>query len=288
MNLVRSGSLAALAAVLLAGCARHADRPTPAGRVRVVSLSPSLTEIVCAIGAADCLVGRSSACDYPPDRVKNVPVVGDFGAPSMEALARVKPDLVLSVDLDDKSMARVMGQLGIRYQNVSCRTLNEIPPAVRTLGALLHHEAEAEKLASEIEQGLADWRSRTPPAQVPKVFLEIWGDPLMTIGKGSFISEMIQLAGGRNVAEDVDRDYMQISPEAVVARDPDVIILMDMADTNAVFKTVAARTGWDRLKAVRTGRVYAGLDPNVIEKPGPRVLQALRMLNACLQPSTTP
>ena len=279
---------AALAA-LLAGCARQADSPpAPGGQVRVVSLSPNLTEIICAIGAADTLVGRSSACDYPPDAVKSVPIVGDFGVPSLEALARCKPDVVVSVDLDDKSMAKVIGQLGIRYQNLSCRTLDDIPRCVRTLGRLLRREPGAEKVAADLEKGLTAWRVRPVTAPAPAVFLEIWGDPLMTVGRQSFIAEMIRLAGGRNVSDDVDRDYVQISPEAVIARNPDVIILMDSPGTNATANIVSTRPGWAQITAVRSGRVYSGLDPNVIEKPGPRVLLAIEALHACLHPSSPP
>ncbi len=246
--------------------------------VRVVSLAPSLTEIICAIGASDCLVGRSSACHFPPDVVKSVPVVGDFGIPSLEAVAKCTPQLVMDVDMEDQNSAQALENLGIRHITIPCRSLGDIPCAIRVVGKLLHRETAATKLASEFDEALFDLRKKKPAVR-RRVFIEIWGDPLMTAGKKSFLNELIELAGGANIAGDVARDFFAISSETVLARDPEVIVLLE-----GTAPAVAKRTGWQQITAVKTGRVCSGLDRDLLEIPGPRVLQSVELLRRCFQP----
>jgi len=248
------------------------------GHVRVVSLAPSLTEIICAIGASDCLVGRSSACHFPPEVVKRVPVAGDFGIPVLEALAKCAPDLVVTVDMEDQNAAQAIEHLGIRHASIPCRSLDDIPRAIRTVGKLLHREEAAEKLASEFSETLTGFRNPKLTTR-RRVFIEIWGDPLMTAGKKSFLNELIELAGGANIAGDVARDFFEISSETVLARDPEVIILLE-----GTAPAVAKRTGWQQMTAVKTSHICSGLDRDLLEIPGPRVLQSVELLRRCIQP----
>jgi len=255
--------------ILLLGSV-HADT------VRVVSLAPSLTEIIYAIGATNELVGRSSACKYPAS-ITNVPIAGDFGIPALEALVLCKPQLVLSVDLAEKNSADAIKRLGIRHESISCRSLDEIAAAIRTVGKLLHHEPAADKLAGDFADRLAVLRKQMP-VKKRRVFLEVWNDPLVTAGKRSFLNELLALAGGDNIASDVDRDFYQISPEAVLARDPEVIILLKAGNSD-----VAKRSGWSQLSAVKSNRICRDLDRDLLEVPGPRVLQAVDSLKRCIQ-----
>ena len=168
--------------------------------VRVVSLAPSLTEIMVAIGATNELVGRSSACKYPA-AVTNVSVAGDFGIPALEPLALLKPSLVLTVDLAEKNSAEAIGRLGIRHVSIPCRSLDDIANAIRTIGKLVHREPVADKLADDFSARLATLRKQAP-AQKHRVFLEVWNDPLVTAGKRSFLTELVALAGGDNIGAD--------------------------------------------------------------------------------------
>ena len=245
--------------------------------VRVASLAPSLTEIICAIDAADCLVGRSSACHYPAAVVKRVPVAGDFGIPILEALAKCAPDLVVTVDMEDKNSVQAIEHLGIRHESIPCRSLDDIPRAIRTVGRLLHRETAAEKLAVKFSDTLANLRQH-PPAERRRVFVEIWGDPLITAGKKSFLNELIELAGGENIASDVARDFFQISTESVLARDPEVVILLEPGSVD-----ISKRSGWEQLAAVKANRICRDLDRDLLEIPGPRVLQAVEALRRCFR-----
>ena len=249
----------------------------------MVSLAPSLTEIICAVGAADQLVGRTSVCDYPPEAVSNTAVIGDFGAPSLEALLAVKPTLVLHVDLADETLAGKLDNLGIRHQRIPCSRLDEVPAAIETVGRLLHHEERAAALAAALRNGISARRSALPPPeQRPVVLAIIWHDPLTAAGSRSFIADLVSLAGGRNLGDAVARDYFPVSAEWVLANDPEVILCFFMAGRISVRQLVMRQAGWERTRAVRNRRVYDGFDNNVMLRPGPRILEAADALHACI------
>jgi iron complex transport system substrate-binding protein len=275
-----------LSSLLLAGvwgCARPAPPAAPEGAIRIVSLAPSLTEIICAIGAADELAGRTSACNFPPDAVTNVPVVGGFGVPSLERLLACRPTVVLDVDLADTALRRRIRDLGVAHRRIPCVGVNDIAPAIRAVGAICGRAAQAESLARRIETGLADLRESTRAVtNRPTVYAEIWNDPLTTVGRGAFLSDLIRLAGGRNAGDDVARDYFQIAHEQVLAMNPDVILCLYMSDHAQGAASVRRRPGWQDVKAVRTGAVYDGLDNDVILRPGPRVLEGVAAVRACI------
>lgn len=254
------------------------DEPT----VRVVSLAPSLTEMACAVGGVRMLVGRTSACNYPPG-VADIPIVGSFGDPSIERLIEVRPTLILQADLADSSIGRKLDELGLRRLHVPCRRLADVPPALRRLGIELGLQPEGERLAGEMEQRVAQLRASMPPeGTAPRVFVEIWNDPVMTVGRTSFVSELVRLAGGHNIGDESETEYYQASPEWVIARNPQVILCLYENPTGSFKEAVARRAGWDRTDAARTGRIYGGLNNDTLLRPGPRVLEGIEDLKRCL------
>jgi iron complex transport system substrate-binding protein len=265
---------------VLAGCSR-ARPPAPAtgDRPRLVSLAPSLTELVCAIGAADALVGRTSVCNYPADTLAHVPVVGGFGEPSMERLVAARPTVVVEVDLADETMGRRIDALGLRRERIPCSRLDDVPKAARRLGELTGRRAEAEALAAQIERGVAALRHEAAAVtNRPGVFVEIWHDPVMTVGGGSFLSELVWLAGGSNVAAEVSREYFQVSGEWVVARNPDAVLCLYMGGPDGARAGVGRRPGWSGVAAVARGAVYDGFENDAMLRPGPRVLEGIEAM----------
>jgi iron complex transport system substrate-binding protein len=230
---------------------------------------------VCAIGAEDCLVGRTTVCDYPPEVVARVPVVGDFGVPHLEALMKVKPTIILEVDMADSSLRHKLDSLGFVRHRIECKTLTDIPSAIRKIGELLERKDSANQLAERFETRLKELRENVKTQRKPRVFLELCNDPLVTAGRNSFLNELVELAGGSNIASEVSSDYFKIASEWVISKNPDVIICLSMPAGKGAKKFVLGRPGWNVIEAVKKGRVYDDLDVNVVTRPGPRVLDAV-------------
>lgn len=271
--------------VLQAGCTGKSAEPVKqhAVRLRVVSLAPSLTEMLYAIGAGDQLVGRTSACDWPAE-AKKVPVVGAFGRPSLEMLASLQPDLVLDADLAEQQTGNKITAMHIRRERIRCQTPNDIPAALRKLGQLTGHVRKADSLAQVITSGLDSYRKEAAAKQrKTSIYLEIWDDPFWTGGKNSFISSLISLAGGRNIGDTVDKEYFEISPEWVINENPDVIACMYMSNETPAAEKVRTRNGWNSISAVRNNRIYDHFDNNIYLRPGPRILEGIAGLKALLE-----
>lgn len=255
---------------------------------RIVSLAPSLTEMIFAIGAGDELVGRTSACDWPA-AAAHVPVIGAFGRPSLELLASIHPDFVIDVDLADEDMGKKIVALGIHRETVSCKSPDDIPGVLRKLGKLTGHTREADSLALSIRSGLETFKKKAQRNNREKtVYLEIWDDPFWTGGKTSYTSALIAYAGGKNIGDVVQKDYFEISQEWVIEKNPDVIACMYMSKESSAANNVINRPGWNSIAAVKHYHVYDRFDNNLFLRPGPRVLEGIEQLYRTIYPDEKP
>lgn len=271
----------------MSGC-KPAPRPVvpQSSHPRVVSLAPSTTEIVCALGAERQLVGRSSACDYPRAIVGKVPVIGDFGVPSLERILAARPDGVLYTDLADMALDSKLRRIGLQPARIQCSRLDEIPDAITSVGMIIHRETEAGILARELRRQIDACRAALPNGPRPSVLVLIWNDPLTAVGHNAFIADLVTLAGGRNIGDEIDRDYFQVSREWVLARDPEIILCFFMANDKPVHQMIMNMPGWDTLKAIRAKRVYDGFDNSVVVRPGPRVMEGLNLIRPYIRMDT--
>jgi len=284
----RSCSFRLLPLVALLGLAACRP-PTPAAPPetsapppRIISLAPSLTEILFAIGAGDCVVGRTDVCNYPPE-AKAVPVIGSFGKPSIEALAAQKPTHVFNVDLEDKSLPNLFARLGWRSERIPCSRLADIPDAILAVSSHSGHTNAAIRLADEIRAGIAARREAAIGAATPpSVLVVVWWEPLMTVGRPSFIADLVTLAGGRLITAGIERDYFTVSEEWVLRENPDVILSLGTENPGETLIRLRATTGWRALQAVKTGRVYDAFDQDIVCRPGPRILDAVDQIRAVL------
>ncbi len=269
-------SRAGLALIVLIGCAAQ-----PVGRAgrNLVSLVPSVTEIVFALGAANQLGGNTTECDWP-EAARRVYKVGDFVNPDIERILAVKPRLVFLALPAHAALAERLSELGIRWYASRPASLEAVFAEVESVGALLGYRSAAESLARTMRRDLA---AVEPASDSPRVYIEISSAPLMTVGGATFINDVVRRAGGRNVFADALQEYPIVDPERLEGLDPEVILVMYPASTAA---DVSARVGWDRISAVRTGRVYDGLDEDLFFRPGPRVVDGVRVLANLLR--TTP
>lgn len=250
--------------------------------VRVVSLGPSITEMIFQLGQESCLVGRSSACDYP-EKVKDLPAAGNMGIPFMEKLASLKPDYVFVSGFRDKRVKKAIEELGIKVIVVPGETLSDYTAGVKMLGDALGcpdaAEAEIKRFNGELEAFKAE-NDKTTSNLRPKVYLEIWHRPLQTCGKKSFLNEMIDYAGGVNIAASEDKEYFRCSEEWIIKQNPDVIICPGMGSGKS--GEVNVRQGWGAINAVKNNRIYTGLDQNLIFRLGPRTTEGIKILRGCV------
>ncbi|HOW89609.1 MAG TPA: cobalamin-binding protein [Elusimicrobiales bacterium] len=252
---------------------------------RYVSLAPSTTEILFALGLDGEIAGVSSYCDYPPSAAGK-PKIGDFSHPSMETIVSLKPDFVFATGLEQAPAIEELRRLGMKVYVADPADFSGLFSTISDIGRITGRTQEARRLIKAMKKDIAAVRARAssvPRGKKVRVFLEIWRDPLMTAGRGSFVDEMISLAGGVNVAGDVPRPYCNYSAEKVVSADPDCVIMAYM-DKEPPVKLAEKRPGWAGLSAVRNGRVYNDIDPDLLLRPGPRLTAGLKALQDKLYP----
>ena len=242
---------------------------------RVVSLIPATTELLFAIGADAAVVGRTSYCDYPA-RANAVPDLGDGIKPNVEAVIASRPDLVILYNSGQNAgIAGRLRDLGIAALRVNTDALGSVSRVARLLGRLTGHERAADSLVVAFDTALAS-ATRLPAGPRPKVLLLVWEQPPMTIGRGSFLSELVERAGGENLFADVASSSGVVSIEAVAARNPDLIFTT--VEGPSAF---ASRPEWQVVAAVREHR-FLRVNGSEFNRPSPRSPQAIRELSSRL------
>jgi iron complex transport system substrate-binding protein len=247
--------------------------PSPAKRV--VSLIPASTELLFAIGADSTVVGRTSYCDYPP-KAKAVPNLGDGIKPNIEAVLAQRPDLVILYNSgQNAAVAGRLRELGVPSLRINTDALSSVSRVARMLGDLTGRRRSADSLAEVFDTALV---AATQPAAAnrPKVLLLVWEQPPMTIGRGSFLSELVERAGGENLFADVTASSGIVSVEAVAARNPDLIFTTTEGPI-----AFASRPEWQVVRAVRERR-FLRVVGSEFNRPSPRAPAAIRELAARL------
>lgn len=246
---------------------------------RYISLAPSTTEILFALDLDEEIVGISNYCNYP-DKTKAKEKMGDFSSPNIEKVLSLKPDYIFSTGLEQALVVSKLKELGLKVYMADPSNIKELLDTIREIGAITARKNEAKKLIQDIEARIKKVSSQVelvPQEKRPKVFVEIWHDPLTTIGRGSFVDDLITLAGGVNIAYDTKRAYSIFSQEEVVKRNPDYIIIAYM-DKESPLKIVQRRFGWHTISAVKNKRVYNDINPDLILRPGPRAVEGLKAI----------
>lgn len=249
-----------------------------AGRPRYISLAPSTTEILFSLGLNDAIVGVSSYCDYPQE-AKGKKKVGDFSRPNIEEIISLKPDYVFCTGLEQAPVIAELRRRNLKVYVADPENIRQLLGSIKEIGRITGRQKEAENLVKNMEQDIKEITLKVnaiPHDKRPKVFIEIWHDPLTTAGKGSFVDELLTLAGGINIAYDAKRAYTIFSPEAVINRNPDCIILTYMAAQKETLKSVTGRFGWKDITAVKNKRIYNDINPDILLRPGPRVTLGLK------------
>ena len=245
--------------------------------LKVVSLSPSLTELVFQLGRGGLLVGRSSACDYPAEAVK-LPVAGGFADPDLERVMKLKPGLVITNDLMKPGKAKALKRAGIRLERMQCRNMDEYIRWTELLGRLLDCPEAAAAEIERVRNILEKLRIRAEKVSPKKkICWVIWDSPLMIAGGGSLPETVIRYAGGVSLTQGLRPEYIKASKDWLIKNQPDVLVWTCLRPLNKKDRF------WQALKAVRKGAVIYAPDSPILLRPGPRLPEGIEWLNRELE-----
>lgn len=267
---------------------------------RVVCTAPSATEIVFAVGAGDLVVGVDQFSNYPPAVVEGVEsgkiaVVGGFSTVNVEKVAELKPDVVFMTPGVQEKYVKALENLGVTVFVLWEGSIGDVYRSILVAGLITDHFKEAASLVQNISERIAEVHTtvleylNSTGASPLKVYYELSLD-YWTVGSGSFINDVISLAGGVNIFANESMPYFQASPEAVVEADPDTIITTGMGGwygpPQDIIDRIVSRPGWGNITAVREGRVYVlnGTLEDILVRPGPRIAAAVEAVARVLYP----
>lgn len=258
------------------------DLTLPSHPARIVSLVPSVTEILFALKAADMIVGVTDFCDFPAE-ARRKPSVGGMVAPSLEAMAALRPDLVIATTegTREDTFAQLT-RLGVPVYLVAVHRVAEVKALIVRLGGLTGRQAAAATIVAQLEQRIDAVTKVVGSLDRPRVLYVLWPEPLIVPGRGTIVTELIQLAGGRSLTADDPDSWPRYSLEAAVAARPEVILLANHgAGTGAIAEDRWRRLG--DLPAVKAGRLRS-VNGDLLHRYGPRVADGLEQLARAIHP----
>lgn len=246
---------------------------------RIVSLAPANTETLFAVGAGDQVVGVTAYCNYPPE-AKNCEQVGGFAGHeiSVERIVALEPDLVFTVGKYHGQLMEQLEQLDIASIALEPTTFEEIYKTIELAGHVTGRAERAKQVVKSMKERVKVVEdANSGDSSRPTVLYVVQAEPLMTVGRRSFISEVIRRAGGRNVFDDVDAGYPTVNQEAVISRDPEIIVLPSHGKEYGDLDQLAKREGWESLRAVKNGRMHE-VDGDLMVRTSPRIVEGLEQL----------
>ena len=250
---------------------------------RIVALSPHIVELLYAIGAGNAIVATTDFADYP-DAAKSIPRIGGNYGIQLDKLLTLSPDLVVAWgDGNQPQDIARMRELGLNLYISQPRQLQDVTTELLQLGKLTGHDAEAKKAATAYQQQLQAIRQQNVDKTPVKVFYQLWSNPLMTVAKGSWMQQLLEVCHGENVFADAVTAYPQVSLEAVLLRQPQVIIRTAEAGNP---QTVNWQQ-WPEIPAVKHKQIYT-IDADLLQRPTPRLLVGLEQLCRDLEQARKP
>ena len=249
---------------------------------RVVSLAPSITEILYAIGLNDEIVGVTEFCDYPPEAKQKAKI--GYAQPNIEAIVTLEPDLVLAprAFLRADLLAK-LEQLKVTTFVVDPESFEEIPSRIQTVGRILNRSTAADGVAMAMRQRIAAIRSKMEAVARVRVLYVLNSQPLITVGPGSYIHQVINVAGGSNIASQATVPYPHLNMEAVLKEDPEIIIFPIGKAEGISLAEQQEWLRWTSLSAVKQGRLHQ-ISADILNRPGPRIVEGLETLARIIHP----
>jgi iron complex transport system substrate-binding protein len=258
---------------------------------RIVSLAPANTQILFAVGAGNQVVGVTDYDKYPYNfsawiEAGNMTSIGNYYQPPIEPIVALNPDLILA-SLGSSDAADQLRALGYNVLTLNPTGLNGIMQNMLTVGKATGHETQAESAVNSMQQRIDVVVNGVRAATTkPRVYHEIWSDPYMSVGKGTFVDEVIRLAGGQNIFENATDAYPVVSSEAIITENPDIMVFPTQMGVESFwgnYTTVSARPGWSNINAIANNKMYT-VSGDIIDEPGPRQVDSLEILAKIIHP----
>jgi ABC-type Fe3+-hydroxamate transport system substrate-binding protein len=278
--------LARLAAPATGGVSARDDTGVrvalPHAARRVVSLAPSTTEMLFAIGAAGTLVGVSAADDFPP-AARRLPKIGSYSGPDLERIIAAQPDLIVVSYGNPQELVGLLRRRHLPVYVSNPATVSEMMRNLIDLGSLTGHSTQARRVVRNMEERLRRVEQRVSRQPPVRTLVVIWDEPLTVAGGKSFIQDILRRAGGVNAAASFSEAYPKLDPERLLVMDPEVV-LFPVAPVENSLDRLKSHAGFRQTRAVRSGRVYA-LNPDWVERAGPRLVLGVEAVARLLHPS---
>lgn len=251
---------------------------------KLVSLDPSNTETLFALGLGDKVLGVSSNCNYPEEATTKE-IVGDYEGTNLERIVELDPDIVFVYGAGNEDDNKILMDAGIKVLGFLPESIDEVVNSIKVIGKATGKLKEADEIVNSMMSKRDEIIDIVKDQEEVTVFYEIWHDPLMGAGKGSFMDELITLSGGKNIADDADGAYPQYDLEQLIERDTDVYMASQAMDDITV-ESIKSRPGYDVITAVKNDRVhlFVGSDADTVSRPGPRIVEALEIVAKAIHP----
>ncbi|WP_445474673.1 ABC transporter substrate-binding protein [Methanococcoides methylutens] len=247
---------------------------------RIVSLMPSITEILFAVGAGDKMVGGTEDDNYPPEAI-NLTKVGRYTTINYEMVAQLEPDLVMLDEASGEDTIKRLEELNIQTIIINPKTIDEIIESILLIGAVTNNKENAQHIADDMRQVISSVKENTrdiPDEERPRVLYIVWDDPMYAAGADTYPSDLITMAGGKNIIE--ASGWPIINLETLVNADPQIIICSGMGELSyQIMNNTKNNEAFETVDAIKNDRIYPIRDPNIIELSGPRIVQGLEELH---------
>jgi iron complex transport system substrate-binding protein len=276
-------TLTAILALVLISLPVWSEQGTAIKPKRIVSLAPSVTETLFALGAGEQLVGICTFCDFPRE-VERIDRIGSYIAPNVEAIIAKAPEVVIGVPPNNPEAVEALRRAGLRVVIVQVDTIAQIEAAMRTIAREAGRETEGEALLAGVQRQMAAVRARLDGAPQRRVLMVVGQNPLIAVGSGIFLNELITQAHGINIAAETNQQWPRLSLEVAVAKQPDVIIDGSMgSEEKDEGQLHGVWQNFPELPAVRNGRLY-GRRSYTLLRPGPRLAEGFEEIARLIHP----
>ncbi len=251
---------------------------------KIISLAPSATEILFALGLGDRVVGVDAYSDYPAE-TQNIEKIGDFDGPNIEKILDLKPDLVIAGNKLQEKTIQQLEDLKVPTVAVESSTFDNIYGSIQLVGKVTGAQDQAQELVDSMMKKVEGIKEKVKDAEKPTVYYVMSYGEMgnWTSGPGSFINDLMTLAGGDCVTKDGGAPWMEYSLETLIEKDPDVLIVSSDMGTEANLEELKNTNGYKDLTAVKEGKVYM-VDANLVTRPGPRIVDGLEAIAKVLHP----